>query len=309
MSKTDDEIMKKGKELITKTFGYGKKGTHKKKCEICGSFFDEPNDLNVLVEKGPFKCPLCLNIEDLESFINSYEFEAMNIADKKNNLLINTHYNFGYSIDERPEEIAKHAEKLPVIWNQLTVDIDGNIEILESLHSGKYSFWDDGGNLKYYLDNSTLFFVVVRLVELTGKAKTIMNFINNNKKQLSSLPLYFVANDDDENILCKEPISVISIEKVSEKVVHIFNDLDTICNDLKYFRDKIIAHIDCNASNDYQKSLSIINIRRVKNALQTICKAFFLILAPHLYDLGFEIHGIDLDRMELISKRWHKSRQ
>ena len=185
------------------------------------------------------------------------------------------------------------------------MDVDGNLEILESLHSGKHSFWNDGGNLKYYLDNSTLYFIVMRLVELVKKCRKILTVIEYNKKALLSQIVSFKATTNNREILCDEIVPIIDLDKTTLIIKKIFDDLNPICNDLKTFRDKVIAHMDHNVSKDFIKSLSYINMKRVQNALKNICSAYYLILAPQLYNPGLEIHGIDLDRMEYISRQWH----
>ena len=309
MKTADENIVKKGLELINNTFGYGRKGTHKKKCGICGYVFDEPNDLDILVVQGPSKCPFCENIEILRSFVNGYEFGIMDSIDKKKNMIKNHNYNFGYRVENQAKEVKEHGEELPILWRQLTVDIDGNFEILESLHNNNYSFWNDGGNLKYYIDNTTLYFIVVRLVELVNKCNRILNVIKNNKKNLFSQKIYFIAANDKQEMICDEKVPIIDLDKTVLIIEKIFNDLKPICDDLKTFRDKVIAHMDLNSSNDFLKSVSFINMKRVQNALKTICTAYYLILAPQLYNPSFNMLGIDLDRMEYISKQWHNAKK
>lgn len=308
MRKVDDEIIKKGMELINETYGFGRKGTHKKKCDICGYVFDEPNDLDILAIQGPSKCPFCTNIEKLQSFVNEYEFEIMESVDKKKDVLQNRQYNFGYGVENQAKDIKRHGDELPILWRQLTVDIDGNFEILESLHSGKHSFWNDGGNLKYYLDNSTLYFIVMRLVELVKKCHTLLNVVENNKKNLLTQKVHFIVANNNREVICDEIVPIIDLDKTIMNIKEIFKDLEPICQDLKDFRDKVIAHMDFNAGDEFLRSLSFINMKRVQNALKNICSAYYLILAPQLYNPGFEMHGIDLDRMEYISRQWHNSK-
>ncbi|MCR5309262.1 MAG: hypothetical protein K6E21_04045 [Bacilli bacterium] len=305
----DDELIKKGLELIKNSFGFEKNGMHKKKCEFCGYIFDEPNDLRLLEKQGPSKCPFCGNIDELDCFINSYEFKIMSDVEAKCGIKQNSSYNFYYRIEGQIKESKEHEAELSVLWKQITVDIDGNVCILESFFDGKYSFWDDGGNLKYYVCDSTLFFIVSRLSTLVKKSRTFLNIIINNKKALHAEKIYLVGEDASQNILFDENVPIIPIEEIALKIGKIFDDLQIIIDDFKAFRDKHIAHIDLNNKENFQKSISITNIRRVLSALKTIYVAYFLILAPHLYNPGFEMHGIDLDRMEYISKQWHDFRK
>lgn len=309
MQKVDDETIKKCMELINETYGFGRKGTHKKKCDICGYVFDEPNDLDILEIQGPSKCPFCTNIEKLKSFVNGYEFGIIESVGKMNDTLQKRQYNFGYEVENQTKDIKRHGDELPILWRQLTVDIDGNFEILESLHSGKYSFWNDGRNLKYYLDKSTLYFIVMRLVELVKKCQTLLNVIENNKKNLLTQRVHFIAINNNREVICDEIVPIIDLGKTIMIIKEIFKDLQPICKDLKEFRDKVIAHIDFNAENEFLKSLSFINMKRVQNALKNIFSAYYLILAPQLYNPGFEMHGIELDRMEYISRQWHNSKK
>lgn len=307
MNKVDDETIKRCMELINQTYGYGKKGTHKKKCEICSYVFDEPNDLDILFAQGPYQCPYCRNIEKLRTFINRYESYISDLVDKKHNLFQDGHFNFCYKIESQIKEGKIHSEELPILWRQLTVDIDGNFEILESIISGKYSFWEDGDTLKYYIHNSTTYFIIMRLVELVNKCRKLLNVIENNKKSLLGQKIHFVASDDEQKVICDEIIPNIDLDNSILIVKDIFEDLNPICEDLKKLRDKVVAHIDITINNDPLKSLSFINMKRVQNALKEVCSLYFLILAPHLYNPVFEIHGIDLDKMEYISKHWHNS--
>jgi hypothetical protein len=308
MGEFDDEIIKRGLKLINESFGFGRKGTHKKKCEICGYIFDEPNDLNVLAVCGPSQCPFCVNIDKLQNFINEYELGIMDFVDRKEKMIQSHQFNFGYKVENQANEIKRHGSELPFLWRQLTVDIDGNLEILESLYDEKHSFWNDGGNLKYYVNNSTLYFIVMRLVELVKKCNSVLNVIENNKKSLLAQKIHFVAVDKKQEVICDEIVPIIDLDKTILFVKEIFKDLKPICNDLKDFRDKVIAHMDFNASDDFLRSLSIINMKRVQNALKNICAIYFLILALQLYNPGFEMHGIDLDRMEYISKQFHSKK-
>ncbi len=309
MDENEDILIEKGLKLINETFGFGRKGSHKKKCDICGYVFDEPNDLDVLGIQGPSKCPFCINIEELRSYVIEYEFSSMDLVEKKNNLTQSDQYNFGYGIENQTDEIKRHGDELPAIWKQLTVDIDGNFEILESLHDGRYSFWNDGGNLKYYLDNSTLYFIVMRLVELVKKCQTILNVIEYHKKVLLSQRIHFIVANNKQEVLCDEIVPIINLDKTISIIKKIFDDLESICSDLKVFRDKVIAHMDHDVSNNFLKSISFINMRRVQNALKNICSVYYLILAPHMYNPGYEIHEIELDKMEYISRQWHNSKK
>ena len=301
MTKKEEEMARIAMDIISESFGIGKPGTHKKECPICGCVFEEPNDLDVLIDKGPSKCPFCSNIEALKLLIDEYEFGNFNLIKKEKD----TEYKFWYGIENQAKEIKSHGETLPAFWRQLTVDIDGNLEIFESIHYKKQSFWDDGKNLKFYIIKTTLYFIVMRLVELVKKCKTILNVINNHKKDILSQKIHLLAAKKDGKITFNEIIPIIHFDKTVSLIEDIFKDLEPICNDLKGLRDKAIAHMDNSFSPDFLKSASFNNMRRVQNALKNICSAYFLILAPQLYNPTFENHGIDLDKMDRISKAWH----
>jgi predicted Zn-ribbon and HTH transcriptional regulator len=65
----DKKVVDAAMAAIQETYGYGQPGSHPKKCEICGKYFEEPNDISILILRGPSRCPDCKEILELRDLL------------------------------------------------------------------------------------------------------------------------------------------------------------------------------------------------------------------------------------------------
>ena len=305
-----------------------KQGTHKKKCEICGLFFDESNSLDVLLVTGPAQCPFCNEIIDLESNLKDHwrqfmSIEANDPIEQRNYIKDAEEYKpligdvESYTLDKfektfeiigRTKRVKAFIELLEKARKYLYETIHPQIQILESFYERKDRFWLDGGNLCYYIKNAVVESVVIKLKEYLNSNSSfslpkIRNIVRNDKKYLfDSHKIYIIKKFQKSGDISKIKFPHFEIEKYLVKLDAVLDSYSNIINAIQDYRNNMFAHINVlNDPNNSEKELTFHNIKRIFNSLRIIYDGFYYSIAPDLYSTLIYDHNLYFDYLNGIS--------
>ncbi len=333
--KIDDRIIIPAMKAINNTFGYGRKGTHKKKCDICGLEFDEVNDLDVLVTSGPAKCPECKFILELQQVMinhwNTFKDAESNNPIEQKNFLPDGQYDFGYGITQtfkldeynqfyeyqnRTKRVKDLIERIDKARRYLYFEVEPQMKILESIFENKDRFWKDGGNLLYHVKNASLEFLVVKIKEmLKSESKyslsKIRNIIESNKKvyyvdhKIISVKKFKISGDELRVDFPEFPIDLLftAIDKVLE-------DYKGIVNAIADYRDNKFAHIgELKREEESSRELTYRKLKRIFNSLKIIFDGLYYSIAPDLFTNLSIDHNLWFGYLNQISQKYEELRQ
>ncbi len=331
----DDQIVAPAMAAIRETFGYGRPGTHSKKCEICGEFFDEPNDLEFLVVNGPSKCPHCIKVIELKDVLikhwNEYrDRQSRNPVEQRNYIKDSTDsYYEGVTItsshlddhDEKTILIGRTAfvkETIDLIESgrkQLYFQMDAQLKILESIYERKDRFWNDGGNLWGYIRDASLQLLVVKLREYLGnKSKFSITKIQNRilnrqadlfeRHRVITRTTFRRTGDVMETEYPHFPIDEY-LSKLDDVLAAYRKTIDAIAD----VRDNLIAHFGKLRDEDSVKEVTFRNIKRILNSLKIIYDGFLYSVAPDKFAHLRVEHNMFFDSLNKISEFWAKHKK
>ena len=305
-------------QAIKETFGYGRVGTHKKKCDICGTTYDESNDLDDLIIAGPAKCPCCKEITDLREELvkhadKFWEAETKNSV-KQNNMIkeivpsccqdlssvggvitesyIEAQHSITYRVEGRTKRVKDFIQRIAEARRYLYEVIEPHMEILESIFERKDLLWDYGGNLGGYVEVASVQLVVIRLKEYLSKSSDsrfsiykIKNIINTSKKaffddhRIIKVKTYVESGDKMET-----PFPHFEIDKYLDKLNNVLVSYEKVVNAISDYRDTQFAHIDkLKNPEESRKALTFVNLKRVFNSLKIIYDGLLYSVAPDLF--------------------------
>lgn len=302
-------------EAIESTFGYGRTGTHKKKCEICGLEFDEPNDLDVLVVNGPSRCPHCKDILRLRDVLHKQQ-EAIYRADDSNETIQANFYKVAeqsggpvqtetYQLDEydrsfeilradgaigRTKWLNEFIERLKNARDYLYFQVGPQMEILKSIYETHDAFWDYGGNFIRYSSQASVEFVVTKLKEyLSGESKysisKIRNILANDKRRIyDDNHITEIKKFKKSGQIAKTEYPHFPIEDYLKEMDNTLQAYASQIKAIKDIRDNEFAHFGNGPkSQDSEKEITYSNIKRIYNSLLIIYDGFLFSVAPDLY--------------------------
>ncbi len=326
---TEKDIQEKGLDLIKQTFGYGKPGAHKKKCDICGLYFEEPNDLEILVVNGPFKCPYCKEILELKEEIAKHwktilDKETDNPIERKNMIKdepsLSTSWGLteSYTLDQfektfeiigRTKRVMSFIERVNKARKYLYEVIEPHMKILESIYERKDVFWNEGGNLRFYVRNSSLQFVVIKIKEYLSSDSVfsiskIGNIISNDKKYLfDDHHITEIRKFKTSGDIMRTEYPHFEIDKYLSKLNKVVKTYSKTIDSISDFRDNQFAHISkLKKPNDSPKELTYTNLKRIFNSLKIIYDGFCYSVAPDLYANLIYDYQLWFDHLNHIAK-------
>ncbi len=320
-------------QAITETFGYDKKGTHLKKCEICECEYEESNDLNYLILNGPAECPNCKDILALKEILtehsNKFFNSRINDPVQCKNMIKNGEYNteFGktetYTLDKceekripikRTKRVIDIIEKITTARDFLYMKLEAKIQLLKSIYQNKDRFWLDGGNLVYHINEVTVEYVVIKLNEFLAtnannykySISKIRNMINNNKKaiyieQKIILERKFKKSGDIQRIEYPR----FEIEKYLLKLDAVLDGYRNIINAIDDYRDSQFAHIGEHKKSESEAQLTYQNIIKIFNSLKIIYDGFLYSVAPDLFTNKSVNFNVLYGRLNRISQYYY----
>lgn len=301
------ELVNSLTDIVEETFGYGKKGKHYKKCDICECDFEESNDLEYPVVHGHAKCPNCKNVIELRDCLHEYSKKIANVEitnpiyDK--NMVKEKTYDYGvgkvqiFSLDKfdvekvivgRTKRIKEHINRIDEARKFLYVDVEPKINILKSIYHKKDKFWEYGGSLVFQVSEVTVEYVIIKLNEFFGDSKysidKICNIINNDKKAIYDkqkiiMKRTYKTSGDIQEILYER----FNIEKYLSKLDNILSEYKNILKAFKDIRDTQFAHFDEPKIEGSKSKLTYLNLIKIFNTLKVIYDGFLYSVAPDLY--------------------------
>ena len=305
MSEIDDKkIIESSMNLINQTYGIGRDGAHKKECDICGCLFSEPNDLLILAANGPSECPFCAPVHELEKLlinhwnkIMSREFD--NEIHNKNMVrdyngpyesYITDKCTQKYAFINRTNKVINFINKVDSARLDIYLKLKPYIRILESYYEKRDIFWKEGGDLGYFTISSILDCLIIKLKEYLDSnkfysIKKIRNIILNDKKALfEDHKIILTKKFDRSGDVFEMEIPHFEIDKYFCKIDLILSSYSKTIDAIKDFRDTQAAHLDKMKKPEATKAeMTLINIRRIFNAIRIIYDGFLFSVAPDMY--------------------------
>ena len=328
---TVDTIM----SLIQETYGDGKPGTHSKKCEICGEIYEEPNDTSILIVRGPFRCPKCKGILELQDLLTDHWhkylcLEDNNPVEQRNFIQDSEPIQDGFgstatwsTLDEfRKEVIVKRTHQVEEIINSieearnyLYCDVGAQFAILESLFDRKDRFWEDGGNLKVHVCDASLQTLVIKLREYLGNKSKISitklrNRIHEKRKDIyvngrATIRKTFKHSGE----VMETTFPVFPIETYLSKLDAVLKDYKSTIDALVDCRDNLFAHLGTLKNAESATYITLSNIKRIFNSLKVIYDGLFYSVAPERFGHIKIDHNMWFDNMNRISEYWANHRK
>lgn len=329
----DKKIVDAAMAAIQETYGYGKPGSHPKKCEICGKYFEEPNDTSILILRRPSRCPDCKEILELRDLLadhwNKYQdLESNNPVEERNfiqdsepiqNELGGT--TTTYTLDDftekiivkRSHEVENIIESIERARNFLYFQVDAQFTILESLFERKDRFWDDGGNFKGYVRDASLQVLVIKLREYLGsKSKLslgkLRNRIHEKRKAIyldgrPTIKKTFKRSGD----VMETQFPIFPIEEYLSKLDTVLETYKSTIDAMIDYRDNLFAHLDSLKNAESAKYMTFTNVKRIFNSLKVIYDGLLYSVAPDRFKHLRVEHNMWFDHMNHISEYWAKS--
>lgn len=307
----DKKVTIPAMQAINNTFGYGKSGTHQKKCEICECEYEESNDLNYLLMHGPVRCPSCMDILKLKDVLIDYSkaFSDIERDDpiQERNMIKDGEYadEYGktttYTLDKYDSEIIVEGrtkkvkdliERITKARDFLYMNLAGKIELLKSIYHDNDRFWKDGGNLVYHVSEVTVEYVVIKLNEFLSANKNnykysinkIRNIINADKKAIyDNQKIVLIKKYKISGDIQRSEYPRFEIDKYLSKLDDVLDEYRNIISAIDDYRDTQFAHIDELKNKDSKKQLTYRNIIKIFNSLKIIYDGFLYSVAPDLY--------------------------
>lgn len=328
----DKKTLDASLKLINDTYGYGKSGTHKKKCDICGMLFDELNDLEVLVIRGPAQCPYCKDIVSLKQEIikhwNEFVEREHNNPIEDKNMIKDECCDFdycggiteSYTLDEyettfeikgRIKLVEDYIERVQSARKYLYEVVEPQIKILESIYERKDLFWNQGGNLRYYIRNASVQFVVIKLKEYLGETSKysihkLRNIIANHKERLfDEHHVVEIKKFKRSGDIMRTEYPHFEIDKYLNKLDAVLSSYTKTINAISDYRNTQFAHIgDLKNPNESSKELTYYNIKRIFNSLKIIYDGFYYSIAPDLFTNVHYDHQLWFDHLNRITEEY-----
>lgn len=294
-------------------------GTHLKKCEICGRMFEESDDLNVLLLNGPAQCPYCKEIIELRNLLQNYDhdhskatwhneiFEKNMIPDgparkdgfgfSSQNYTLDEHTT-EFEIKNRTKTINDLIERIDYIRRLLVGRIGAQFKILDSIYEDKDIFWEEGGNFRYYVNDASMQYVVIKLKDLISNKNSrysipkIRNIIENHKSEIYSVQeiteVYRFKHSGDVMRQKYEPFPIVDY---LAKLDRVFDDYKEILNAISDVRDNEYAHIDKVKNEDSFKKINYCGLKRIFNSSKIIYDGFLFSIAPDKFTNLFNAYS------------------
>lgn len=288
---------------------------NKKKCEICGYEYDEYDNLDDLITKGPSKCPHCIKVLELRNVIEQYNllhFENVtnNEIYKKNLYPDNSRRNIflgnnsSSTLDEfkkyydpknRSKIIEELIERIKFAREYLITRIGAQFEILDSIYEKKNVFWKETGNFLYFCHDASFQYVIIKMKELISGSNSkysiskIKNIILNNSTSIRRQRIFEIRKYKRSGDIQKDELSKFPIVDFINKIDEVLKEFEDIINVINSLRDKAFVHLDVIDIEAYYKQIKYIDLKRIFSALKIIYDGFLCIVAPD------EFHQLSMD--------------
>ena len=290
-------------------------------CEICGMKYEDIKDPVKLLLNSHDKCPFCEKIIELQNHLIEHwqEFkkasasnpiELNNMTKGKDNVYSLDEHVSTFSFDGRTPFVKEMIEEIAKARKYLYEVVEPYMIILKSLYETKDSFWKEGGNLHYYVRNSSIQFVAIRLKEyLKSDSKYSISKIKN--KLVNNKKILFDHHHIFEIVEFKKTGDIIKTEFPHFNIIDYLNKLDKVLEGYSKtidaiidYRDNQFAHIgNLKMPIESPREFTYINTKRIFNSLKIIYDGFYYSLAPDLYTGLHYDFNIWFDHLNQITKK------
>lgn len=304
---------------------------NKKKCEICGYEYDEYDNLDDLITKGPSKCPHCIKVLELRNIMEKYyllHFKNVtsNEIYKKNLYPDNSRRNIFlgnnssstldkfekyYNFKKRSKIIVDLIERINFVREYLITRIGAQFEILDSIYEKKNMFWKETGNFLYFCHDASFQYVIIKMKELISgynsrySVSKIKNIIRNNYNSIQQQRIYEIREYKRSRDIQKDELPKFPISDFVKKVEEVLKEFESIIEVINGLRDKAFVHLDIINIEAYYKQIKYIDLKRIFSTLKIIYDGFLFIVAPDEFNQLSMDYNMWFSHLDQIVHEYH----
>lgn len=252
-------------------------------------------------------CEDCWQIEKLKNYVLNYsnrhkENVIRNALYNKN--LIKDDYDYGngvksYSLSYRSDsfKVEKRTKRVKMIINKiekvrkyLYFELEPTFEILDSIIIKKDIFWEESGNLHFFVFKNCIYNAALRISEFLANKNSKYsvesikkNLLAESKYVFKEQKIYEIIKFERSEDVLEEKYETFRMEEFASLIDDVINNYEFIIKSIKKYRDKHIAHVE---DIDFENQDILITYRNLKMAFslaKTIYDSFLYIVAPDKY--------------------------
>lgn len=276
----------------------------KRKCEICGFEYKDNETIEEILVNKEQECPNCISINNFLKIVSKFDEEEKCKVLKheiynKNMILSTNAYPDGvtayyldkhkeyFKIENRSKAINELIERLDEIRKMLVIDIEPRFDILNSIYIKKDLIWNHTGNLPYYISDTIVQYIVIKLKELIYNDdckysfRKIFNIIINNKNNIYNTQniyvCYYFENSKDLLKVKRECFPILDYQEELEKIFENFNQVIKAIVDV---RDNHCAHIAKVKDEHSFEHITIENLYKIFNVIKNLYDCILFSISP-----------------------------
>ena len=291
------------------------------KCEVCGTPIDESQTQYTFSghRKGHCKqCEKIINLRDVvkrhwdkfierQSIDEEGEYGEWQVHSSRGGATFSSRgldrSDDSFEVVDRTANVKKIIDQIDEARRYLYLDVGAYFEILESTFKRENVFWSDGGNLLYYVRQSLVSTIILKLMEFLDTAennlskfslKKIRNKITNDRSNVfERQKVYSVKKFRKSGNVIKTKFDIFPIDEYLRGIDDVLNEYETMIKGIKDYRDNHYAHIGKLKNEAESKNqLTLINFRRIYESLKIIYDGLIYSVAPDKYTNLFVDYNI-----------------
>lgn len=305
--------------------------SNKSVCEICGAPISEANARTARINAGKEHCEKCAKVVELRNNIVQHwnefrdrqiqneegEFGPWRSGFEKDGICVRTRmlepHQSTFTVENRSKNVKALIKEIDDARRYLYFDVGAYFDLLESTVKKENTFWKDGGNFYYYVQQSLLSTVVLKLSDYLDDAqrnlskyslKKIRNKMETEKRNLFQNQVVISEErfEKSGNVV-KTPFHPFPIEEFLAATDNLLKTGGETLKALKEYRDNTCAHIGLQKP-DSNITLTIIDLRRIYNFLKIIYDGLFYACAPDAFANLVVDYNIWYENLNAISSSW-----
>ncbi len=303
------------------------------KCKVCGCVLSEDELFKSVLKYGQKGCPDCLEVLNIQALAiehwnkfkqvesdnpieeNNYSNEKPIIVEDGSTVTVRTlgTCETTYRKEGRTNFVKNVIKEIDTARRFLYQDIGPYIEILESMYNKKNRFWEDGGNLRLYVKNAIVSYIVIHLKEYLDNNKhnkskhSIYRFKsiieNNSEKLFENQKIFCIKKFKESGDTMETQFECFPIKEYLDRLDIILQKYKGIIESIDDYRDNVYAHTGTlKNKEESENQLTLINLRKIFNSLKIIYDCLSYSIAPDTFaNLTYDFN-IWYDHMNNISK-------
>ena len=303
------------------------------KCEVCGTSIDVSKNQYTFFGQRKVHCEQCEKIISLRDVVKRHwdeftdrqssneegEYGEWQVHSSCDGMTFTSreldHHDDSFEVVDRTANVKQIIEDIDRARKYLYLDVGPYFEILESTFKKENVFWSDGGNLLYYVRQSLVSTVILKLMEFLDTTesnlskfslKKIRNKITSDRKNVfERQKVYCVEKFSKSGNVIKTKYDIFPIDEYLRGIDDVLNDYETMIKGIKDYRDNHYAHIgELKNEPESKNQLTLINLRRIYGSLKIIYDGLIYSVAPDKYKNLLVNYNIWYENMNQISKYW-----